>query len=178
GAPVPVVPACGIDVIPGDLGAAIAIADLGSAPAEVGVHYMANALPSRGTARTVVDVIAPGAHETHRRRVAFPDGVRNGLEFPLGENVSVSRHAQGARVVTTMVVPAAVAGVAEWALPAFGRVAGRLLGPLVNRLPEGPPERARRRAKVQVLAEAVGESGRTAVLAECRDVYGLTARFI
>jgi hypothetical protein len=38
-APVPVVPGCGFDSIPGDLAAAITAADLGGAVTEVGVHF-------------------------------------------------------------------------------------------------------------------------------------------
>src|SRR5262249_31590802 len=53
--PVPVVPACGFDCIPGDLAAAVAAADLGGAVTEVGVHYeLRGMLPSRGTARSAL----------------------------------------------------------------------------------------------------------------------------
>jgi short subunit dehydrogenase-like uncharacterized protein len=38
-APVPLVPACGFDYIPGDLAAAVAARDLGGAVTEIGVHY-------------------------------------------------------------------------------------------------------------------------------------------
>src|SRR5205823_2617858 len=105
-------------------------------------------------------------------RVPFPDGVRTAVEFPFGD-VPLARHAGGARVVTTMVIP----GVAA---PVVRRLSGMLpkLGPLVERLPEGPSPNMRARAKFRILAEALGPGGRAAVLCEGRDVYGLTARFL
>jgi hypothetical protein len=171
-APVPLVPGCGFDFIPGDLAAAIAIADLGSAPSEVAVHTQASPIPSRGTARTTVEMAEAMSSEGRVRRVPFPDGVKTGVEFPFGD-VPLARHAGGAHVVTTMVLP----GVAA---PVVRRLSGLLpkLSPLVERLPEGPSPRMRARAKFRVLAEALGPGGRSAVLCEGRDVYGLTARFL
>jgi hypothetical protein len=98
--------------------------------------------------------------------------VRTGIEFPFGD-VPLARHAGGAHVVTTMVMPSVAA-------PVVKRLSGLLpkLGGLVERLPEGPSPRMRGRAKFQVLAEALGPGGRSAVLCEGRDVYGLTARFL
>jgi hypothetical protein len=106
------------------------------------------------------------------RRVPFPGGVRTGVEFPFGD-VPLARHAGGAHVVTTMVLP----GVAA---PVVRRLSGLLpkLAPLVERLPEGPSPKMRARAKFKILAEAMGPGGRAAVFCEGRDVYGLTARFL
>jgi hypothetical protein len=66
------------------------------------------------------------------------------------------------------------------AAPVIRRLSGVLpkLGPIVERLPEGPSRRMRARAKFRILAEALGPAGRAAVLCEGRDVYGLTARFL
>jgi hypothetical protein len=173
GATVPIVPGCGFDFVPGDLVAAVALADLGGPPTEVAVHTQTGAmLPSRGTARTAVEMADAMATEARVRRVPFPDGVRTAIEFPFGD-VPLARHAGAAKVVTTMVLPAAVAPVAR-RLP---RLLSRL-GPVVERLPEGPPEGLRRRAKFRILAEAMGPGGRSAVLCEGRDIYGLTARFL
>ncbi|MBV8981359.1 MAG: NAD(P)H-binding protein [Acidimicrobiia bacterium] len=171
-APAPIVPGCGFDFIPGDLAAAVAIADLGSEVSEVAVHTQASPVPSRGTARTTVEMGEALASEARVRRVPFPDGVRTGVEFPFGD-VPLARHAHGARAVTTMVLPSVAA-------PIVRRLSGLLpkLGSLVERLPEGPSTRMRARAKFRVLAEALGPAGRTAVLCEGRDVYGLTARFL
>jgi hypothetical protein len=171
-ATVPIVPGCGFDFIPGDLAAAIAMADLGGEVSEVAVHTQATPIPSRGTARTTVEMAETLSSEGSVRRVPFPDGVRTGIEFPFGD-VPLARHAAGARVVTTMVMPGMAA-------PVIRRLSGVLpkLGPIVERLPEGPSPRMRARAKFRILAEALGPAGRAAVLCEGRDVYGLTARFL
>jgi len=172
-AEVAVVPGCGFDFIPGDLTAAVAIGDLAGPPTEVAVHTAAMTIPSRGTARTTVEMADMLAvDDVHVRRVPFPDRVRAAVEVPFGD-VALARHAQGARVVTTLVMPPAVASVVRRLPPLLSR-----LGPLVERLPEGPPEAIRRRARFQVLAEAIGPEGRRAVYCEGRDVYGLTARFL
>ena len=171
-APVPIVPGCGFDFVPGDLAAAVAMADLGSKVSEIAVHTQATPIPSRGTARTTVEMGEALSTEARVRRVPFPDGVRTAIEFPFGD-VPLARHAGGARVVTTMVLPAGAA-------PVVRRLSGLLprLGPLVERLPEGPSPRMRARARFRILAEALGPGGRAAVLCEGRDVYGLTARFL
>ena len=171
-ASVPIVPACAFDYVPGDLAAAIAMADLGSEVSEVAVHTQASPIPSRGTARTTVEMAQALSSEARVRRVPFPDGVRTAVEFPFGD-VPLAHHAGEARVITTMVLPSVVA-------PVVRRLSGVLpkLGSLVERLPEGPSPRMRARAKFRVLAEALGPGGRAAVLCEGRDVYGLTARFL
>jgi hypothetical protein len=171
-APVPIVPGCGFDFIPGDLAAAVAIASLGSEVSEVAVHTQATPIPSRGTARTTVEMAEALSSDASVRRVPFPDKVRTGVEFPFGD-VPLARHARGAHVVTTMVLPGAAA-------PVVRRLSGVLpkLAPLVERMPEGPSPRMRARAKFRILAEALGPGGRAAVLCEGRDVYGLTARFL
>jgi hypothetical protein len=171
-APVPIVPGCGFDFVPGDLVAAVAMADLGGEVAEIAVHTQpVGVWPSRGTARTAVEMA--GSMSTGKtRRVPFPDGVRTAVEFPFGD-VPLARHAGDARVVTTVAMPPGGDYLVRLAAPVLPR-----LKPLVARLPEGPPERVRRRARFRVLAEALGPAGRAAVLCEGRDVYGLTARFL
>ncbi|MBV9413088.1 MAG: NAD(P)H-binding protein, partial [Acidimicrobiia bacterium] len=109
-ASVPIVPGCGFDFIPGDLAAAIAIADLGSDVSEVAVHTQASPIPSRGTARTAVEMAGAMSSEGKVRRVPFPDGVKTGVEFLFGD-VPLARHAGGAHVVTTMVLPGVAAPV-------------------------------------------------------------------
>src|SRR5947209_17294223 len=129
-APVPIVPGCGFDYIPSDLAAAIAMSDLGSEVSEIAVHTQAAPIPSRGTARTTVEMAEALSSEGRVRRVPFPDRVRTAVEFPFGD-VPLARHAGGAHVVTTMVLP----GVAA---PMVRRLSGLLprLGPLIDRLPE------------------------------------------
>ena len=145
---------------------------LGAEPSEVAVHTSAMTIPSRGTARTSVEMADSMATEARVRRVSFPGRVRTAVEFPFGD-VALARHARGAHVVTTMVLPAAAAPIARRLPSLLSR-----LGPIVERLPEGPPERLRRRARFQIVAEALGPGGRAAVYCEGRDIYGLTARFL
>jgi len=177
-AAVPVVPACGFDYIPGDLAAAVAAADLGGEATEVGVHYEVDSmLPSRGTARSALGVLAGDAVVTRRRRVAFPDGVRDAIEWPGGERVTVPRYLPGAAVTVTMAVPALLApGLAQGA--ALMPWLAPFLRPLVDLLPEGPPPALRAMARYRVLAEATGPDGRAAVLCEGSDPYGVTAQFL
>jgi len=76
-APVAIVPACGFDYIPGDLAAAIAAHDAGGKVDSVAVHYETNAmLPSRGTARSALEVMGHAPAELRATRVAFPEGTR------------------------------------------------------------------------------------------------------
>jgi hypothetical protein len=151
----------------------VALAGLGGPATEVAVHTQTGSmLPSRGTARTAVEMADAMTTDARTRRVPFPDGVRTAIDFPFGD-VPLARHASGANVVTTMVLPSAVAPVARRLPALLSR-----LGPVVDRLPEGPPPSVRRRATFRILAEAIGPAGRSAVLCEGRDVYGLTARFL
>jgi uncharacterized protein YbjT (DUF2867 family) len=177
-AAVPVVPACGFDYIPGDLAAAIAAADLGGAVTEVGVHYdVGSMVPSRGTARSALTVMAQGALELRRRRVSFPEGGREAIEWPGGERVTVPKHVPGAAVTVTMVVPGLLPPGFEFGVAAFAWLAP-FLRPLVDLMPEGPTPALRALARYRVLAEATGPAGRAAVLCEGSDPYGVTARFL
>jgi hypothetical protein len=172
-APVPIVPACAVEYIPQDLAAAIAMSDLGGEVHEVAVHTRTTgAQPSRGTARTMVEMAASMRAEPRVRRVPFPSGLRTVPEIPFGDR-AIARHAGGARVVTTLSIPG-LSGPAARLLP----VVLPRLGPIVDRLPEGPSPRARQRACFEVLAEAIGGTGRAAVTCWGRDVYGMTARYL
>jgi Saccharopine dehydrogenase NADP binding domain len=178
-APVPVVPACGFDYIPGDLAAAVAARDLGGAVTEIGVHYEVNSmLPSRGTARSALGVIAQGpVAATKRRTVAFVDGPREAIEWPGGERVTVPRHVPAASVAVSMIVPAFAGPGLEVGAAAMAWLAP-FLRPLVELMPEGPPPGLRALARYRILAEAIGGGRRAAVLCEGSDPYGMTALFL
>ena len=172
-APVPLVPACAAEYIPQDLAAAIAIGDLDGPAHEVAAHTRTTgALPSRGTARTTVEMAGSLRVEPRLRRVPFPSGGRTVPELPFGDR-AIARHSGNARVVTTFSVPGLSGPVARLLPALLPR-----LGPLIDRLPEGPSPARRQRARFEVLAEAIGESGRAAVVCTGRDIYGLTARFL
>src|SRR2546421_10418071 len=104
-ADVAVVPGCGFDFIPGDLTAAVAIADLAGLPTEVAVHTAAMTLPSRGTARTAVEMADMLAVDDVRvRRGPFPDRGLAAGEGPV-RGVPPAPPAPGARGVTPPVMP-------------------------------------------------------------------------
>lgn len=179
-APVAVVPGCGFDYVPGDLAAAVAAADLGEAPTRIGVHYdIDSMLPSRGTARSALGVIGSGEGGVRQRtRVAFPDGTRDSMAWPGGETVTVARHQPAAEIEVTMATPGIAGPFLGFGATLFSTLAP-LLRPVVELLPEGPPERLRTRSHFKVLAVAEGPDGRRAqVLCEGDDVYGLTARLL
>jgi short subunit dehydrogenase-like uncharacterized protein len=177
-ASVPVVPACGFDYIPGDLGAALAAASLEGEVEEVGVHYdVSGMMPSRGTARSAIGVLSAAPQETGRRQVAWPGGSQWALEWAGGERVTVARHVPGSRVVVTMGMPLPAVLAAQFGAPLTSFTAPALER-LVDLLPEGPPESVRKLARFRVLSEATGPAGRSFVLCEGRDPYGLTARFL
>ena len=181
----PVVPACGFDYIPGDLAAAIAVAELGGSADEIDVLYrIRGGKPSRGTARSAVGALSAAAMSPRRIVVEGPDGPLSAVEVPWGEQVTVPLHVPGAKVRSGIVAPDALTRAAALAAPLAAlstpltRAAGPVLNKLVDRMKEGPDERTRGKAQALVLAEARsgGRSARVAV--HCRDGYGLTARFL
>jgi hypothetical protein len=113
-----------------------------------------------------------------------PDGPLSAIEVPWGEQVTVPLHQPGAKVRTGLGAPDGVARVAALAAPAAAltaplmRAAAPLLSRLVERMEEGPDAETRGMAEslVVAVAHAGGMSARVAV--RCRDVYGLTARFL
>jgi short subunit dehydrogenase-like uncharacterized protein len=181
----PVVPACGFDYIPGDLAVAIAAEELGRQVEGVDVVYrLRGGRPSRGTARTAVGAISSAAVMPRRMVVDGPDGPLAAIEVPWGEQVTVPLHLPGATVHTGLVAPDRLARVVAVAAPIapytapVTRAAAPLLARLVERMKEGPDVQARGKAEALIVA-AVHGGGRTArVAVSCRDVYGLTARFL
>jgi hypothetical protein len=177
-APVPVVPACGFDCIPGDLAAAITAADLGGAVTEVGVHYeVRGMLPSRGTVRSGLGMLGEQQVVLTRTRVRFIGKERDAIEWAGGERLTIPRHVPGARVRVTMLVPGLLVPGLVIGAGAIGLLAPVLRG-LVNLMPEGPPPVLREMGRYRILVEALGPVGRAAVLCEGSDPYGVTARFL
>ena len=180
-----VVPACGFDYLPGDLAAAIACADLGTAPSEVEVVYRIRGMrPSRGTARSALGAMATLPARPRRRRVHFPAGPASAVEVPWGEQLTVPLHQPGATVVTAVCAPDLLARAAGLLGPA-----GRFTGPavragapvlerVVDRLPEGPSDSTRAASRFEVLATARAGDRRRSVLVTGSDVYLLTAQLL
>ncbi|MCA1713165.1 MAG: saccharopine dehydrogenase NADP-binding domain-containing protein [Actinobacteria bacterium] len=180
-----VVPACGFDYIPGDLAAAVAVAELGGTADTVDVVYrLRGGKPTRGTALSAA--AAMGGAQLTPARIAFdgPDGPLTAVVVPWGEQVTVPLHVPGAAVRSGIAAPdlltraaAASAPLAPLLAP-LTRLAAPLVGRLAERLPEGPEESVRGQAEALVVARA-GSGGRTATVAvRCRDGYGLTARLL
>jgi short subunit dehydrogenase-like uncharacterized protein len=181
------VPACGFDYLPGDLAAAVAASQLGGPPHEIVIAYqVSHARPTRGTARTALGMVRHSRLAPRYFAVGSPDGEVSGIEFPFGEQLTVPLHLPLARVRTGIVLGRqAVARGVGLVSPAFrftGPALGMLspvLGRLVERLPEGPSDEVRRRARFRIFAEATGRDGQVGrVLIEGSDVYRLTAHLL
>jgi len=179
------VPACGFDYLPGDLGVAVAAEELGVPAEEVDVVYaMTDAKVTRGTARSAIGAL--GSTRTELGRLVIPGeaGDVTAVQLPWGELLTVPMHQPGATVRTGVAAP-------DWATKltqALGPVAA-LTGPLtraaqpllsrwVERLPEGPTDEARAgaRARTYSVVRAGGREAR--VVVRVRDIYGITARFL
>lgn len=184
-AAVPVVPACGFDYVPGDLAAAVAVEELGTAPDEVRVLYrIRSGAVSRGTARSALGAMGSARVRPRRLVLQGPDGPVTGVEVPWGEQVTVPLHVPGARVRTGVGAgelvsrASSVVGPVVPLLQPLSRLAQPLLDRAVDRLPEGPPADKRGQAEALVLADARSGDRVARVAVRCRDAYGLTARFL
>jgi short subunit dehydrogenase-like uncharacterized protein len=173
--------AFGFDYVPGDLAARLA-AEGSDAVHEIVVAYSAQSVAtSRGTRRTVGHVMGQPqvALEDGRlvdsrfgatsRRVTFPFGERDVVEWAGTEPLTVPRHTQVRNVRSYFRAPRAAANaglVSKLAAPLV-RLSGRVG-------PSGPSEASRARSRLAVVAEA---DGRRATLVGT-DPYGLTARLV
>lgn len=175
----------GFDYVPGDLAARLAVEGLEPLDEIVVAYSVAGAASSRGTRRTVGRALrqplvawsggklVPSRFGATIRRVRFPFGVRDVVEWGGAEPLSVPRHTDVREVRSYVRGPRIAAKAAPLA---------RAFAPLVRLSasigPPGPSEERRRKARFTVVAEARGPSGgRRATLAGT-DVYGLTALLI
>lgn len=195
---VTVVPACGYDIVPGDLLSHLT----GERVAPVGLLTLAYDIRdfgmTRGSMRSVLvmytggevgyrdGAFGSGGGPTRRPGVQFPgeSSPAATVRWPAGEIVTVPRHLEVREVDVVMrgdaLVPRPIAPIAPSLMPVMTAVMKTPLrgglDKLVGRLPEGPAEEKRRRARFAFVAEATGTDGRKArgVLAGV-DVYGTTA---
>ncbi|MEA2481959.1 MAG: hypothetical protein QOJ07_3881 [Thermoleophilaceae bacterium] len=197
---VALVPACGFDYVPGDCIARIAARGLEPVEELVLAYSVQGFGMSRGTLKSGLEMMKAGSAVTYRDgrlepvpggvfRASFdfpePIGRQPVIPYPAGEPISVPSHTD-VRTVTTLLstrtaVPGPMVPVAPYAAPLLGQVLKTPLRPLlakaVDRLPEGPPEEARRAARWTIVAQAHGAGGRAArAVVRGSDVYGLTAR--
>jgi short subunit dehydrogenase-like uncharacterized protein len=176
------VPACGFDYVPGDLGVAVAAEELGRRPEEVDVVYaMAGGAATRGTARSGLGAVA-----SMRPRVGRLDvpGAVTAVRVPWGEELTVPLHQPQAVVRTGIAAPGwatrvaqAVGPVSPYAQPLV-RLARPLLERLVERMPEGPTEEQRGMTVSSTWSVARAGSDEVRVRVDVRDAYGMTARFL
>jgi len=193
---VALVPAMGFDFAPGDLLAALAAEGMGPLE-EIVVAYCVNGfVPTHGTALSALEIVgggdtvwsdgewraAPRRAGGGRWRFPEPVGERQMLRYPAGEQITVPRHVEVARVRTLlngMVIPGRLTPLAAAATPvlalAMRTPLRRATGALVRRLPAAPSERDRRACRFMIDCEArAGGQARRATIRGV-DVYGLTA---
>jgi hypothetical protein len=174
----------GFDYVPGDLAARLAAEGLEPLD-EVAVAYsVANVRSTRGTRRSVLRIMrqplvawSGGRLVASRfgatvRRMTFPFGERDVVEWSGTEPLSVPRHTDVREVRSYVRGPRMAARLAP-----VGRVLAPLAGPLVT-IRADPPEEKRRDALVTVVAEARGSAGGRRVTLTGSDPYGLTALII
>jgi short subunit dehydrogenase-like uncharacterized protein len=186
----------GFDYAPGDLLAALTAAGMGALEELTVAYCVHDFAPTRGTALSGLEIMrggdvvwsdgawrsAPRGADGGRWRFAEPIGEQRMLRYPAGEQITVPRHVETARVRTLlngMVVPPRLMPLAVAASPLLS-VAMRTplrsaAGALIRRLPAAPSERARRAARFTVECEARSASGRRRGTVRGGDVYGLTA---
>jgi short subunit dehydrogenase-like uncharacterized protein len=176
--------AFGFDYVPGDLAARLAADGVEPVDELVVAYSVAGMSTSRGTRRTVGHVMGQGqvAYADGRlvgsrfgataRRVRFPFGERDVVEWGGTEPLTVPRHTEVRTVRSYCRAPraAAYAGLASKVIAPLVRLSSRL-GPL------GPSAEKRAKSRFVIVAEARGASGQRAVVAGS-DPYGLTARLI
>jgi short subunit dehydrogenase-like uncharacterized protein len=199
GAGCAVVPAVGFDYLPGDLVASLAAR--GCEPVdELTIAYsVAGFGMSRGTLRSGLEMMGsgdieytdgdwrPAGRQPMRETFPFPDpiGVQPVVRYPGGEVITVPRHVDVRNLryrwgSATFAPHRALRSAVPLTFPLVKAVLSTPLRDLaergIDRLPEGPPEDARRAAKWTIVAEARGADGSVgrAVVAG-PDMYGITA---
>ena len=177
-----IVPACGFDYIPGDLGVAVAAEELGRRPEEVDVVYaMAGGAATRGTARSGLGAVT--AMRPRLGRLEIPGAV-HAVRVPWGEELTVPLHQPQAVVRTGIGAPAWATRAAQLIGPLSAysgpllRLSRPLLERMVERMPEGPSPEVRGRTETSTWSVARAGNDEVRVQVKVRDAYGITARFL
>ena len=175
----------GFDYVPGDLAARLAAEGLEPVH-EIGVAYaVSGTKSSRGTRRSVAQImrqplvawsggqLVPSRFAATSRKVTFPFGEREVVEWGGTEPLSVPRHTDVQDVRSYVRAPRIAARLA----PAMGVVAPLFrLSAAVGR--KDPDEERRREATFTVVAEARGAKGTRRTTLTGTDVYRLTGLLI
>jgi short subunit dehydrogenase-like uncharacterized protein len=184
----------GFDYVPGDMIAALAAAGMEPVD-EVAVAYRVGGFgPTRGTALSALQILGEDAVEWRDRgwrpagrkvdggsfRFPPPVGEKRTVRYPAGEQITVPRHIETARVRTMLsgmsLPPPPLATLAVPAVALAMRTPMRhLAGAVIQRMPEGPSEQDRRGAKFMVGCEVRAGSRVRRGSVTGTDVYGLTA---
>ncbi|HEX6688329.1 MAG TPA: saccharopine dehydrogenase NADP-binding domain-containing protein [Solirubrobacterales bacterium] len=186
----------GFDYLPGDLIAALTADGLGPLEEIVVAYCVHGFAPTHGTALSGLEIMrggdvvwsdgdwqpAPRSADGGRWRFPDPIGEQRMLRYPAGEQVTVPRHVETARVRTLlngMVVPPRLMPLAVISSPLLELTMRtplrRAMGALVRRLPAAPSEQGRKAAQFTISCEARGTAGTRRGTVRGGDVYGLTA---
>jgi short subunit dehydrogenase-like uncharacterized protein len=186
----------GFDYLPGDLIAALTADGMGSLEEIVVAYCVHGFAPTHGTALSGLEIMrggdvvwaggdwwpAPRSADGGRWRFPEPIGEQRMLRYPAGEQITVPRHVETARVRTLlngMVVPPRLMPVAAAASPLLGLAMRTPLrgamGALIRRLPAAPDEKGRKASRFTIGCEARSRSGSRRGTVRGSDVYGLTA---
>lgn len=186
----------GFDYAPGDMIAALTAAGMGPLEEIVVAYCVHGFVPTHGTALSGLEIMrggdvvwadgewrdAPRSADGGRWRFPDPIGEQRMLRYPAGEQITVPRHVETARVRTLlngMVVPPRLMPLAAASSPLLGLAMRtplrRLAGAAIGRLPAGPDEQSRRACRFTISCEARGGSGVRRGTVRGGDVYGLTA---
>ncbi len=186
----------GFDYLPGDMIAALTADGMGPLE-EIAIAYCVHGFePTHGTALSGLEIMrggdvvwadgdwrpAPRSADGGRWRFPEPLGEQRMLRYPAGEQITVPRHVETARVRTLlngMVVPSRLMPLAVISSPLLGLAMRtplrRAMGALVKRLPAAPDERGRKASRFTISCEARSKSGVRRGTVRGSDVYGLTA---
>ena len=186
----------GFDYVPGDLIAALTAEGMGPLEEIVIAYCVHGFSPTHGTALSGLEIMrggdvvwrdgewlpAPRSADGGRWRFPEPIGEQRMLRYPAGEQITVPRHVETAKVRTLlngMVVPPRLMPLAVASTPLLGLAMRtplrRATGALVRRLPAAPSEKARKAARFTINCEARGPAGTRRGTVRGGDVYGLTA---
>ena len=168
----------GFDYAPGDLIAALTADGMGPLEEIVVAYCVHGFAPTHGTALSGLEIMrggdvvwadgdwrpAPRSADGGRWRFPEPIGEQRMLRYPAGEQITVPRHVETARVRTLlngMVVPPRLMPVAVAASPLLGLAMRtplrRAMGALIRRLPAAPSEEDRKASRFTISCEARGK---------------------
>ncbi len=186
----------GFDYLPGDLIASLTADGMGPLEEIVVAYCVHGFAPTHGTALSGLEIMrggdvvwsggdwqaAPRSADGGQWRFPDPIGERRMLRYPAGEQITVPRHVETARVQTLlsgMVVPPRLMPLAAISSPLLGLAMRtplrQAMGAAIRRLPAAPSEQSRKASRFTISCEARGEAGARRGTVRGSDVYGLTA---